>query len=175
MSKLEDLLAQLDDEAAEAIKAEFLAAQSKAARLERDLNVTKKGEFREKFPRAMAAYDKGRVSLPDDPSDDALLAFLKAKEEEYEDLGVPIPGATGRQEAEDEGDPSAAFGAPVGGGAPGPKVDYVREVLSAVRDNTPAGREKAALLLTNLNMEEGYQSPKLQKIVEELNAKPVRV
>jgi len=176
LSKLDDLLAQLEDgEAAEAIKAELLSAQTRAAKAERDLKITKP-ELREKFPRAMAAYDKGRVTLPDNPSDDALFEYLKNKEEEYADLGVPIPGVQNPVvEPTDDYDPADSFGSPVAGGAPAPKRDYVREVVEAIKTNTSDGREKAAQLLTELNVQEGFQSPKIEEITRRLNAKPIRL
>jgi hypothetical protein len=176
LSKLDEILAQLDDDTAAAVKAEVLAAEVRAAKAERDLKAAKRTDLREKFPRAMAAYDKGRVSLPDDPSDEALEACLKDKEEEYADIGVPIPGETVPDVRTDpeEADPAAAFGTPVAGGAPAPKRDYVREVIEIIKsDKSTEGRAKAASILTELNREEGFMSPKLAEIVEKLNARPI--
>lgn len=176
MSKLSDLLAQIeaeDPEAAEAIKAEMVTATNKSAALERDLKLMREPKFRNDYPRALAMIDKGKISLPDDPSDAALAAFLKGKEDEYAEAGVPIPGAAATPESAEPSDPASAFGEPVSGGQIAPKQDYVRDVVEKISKGGRTGREEAVTLLTQLNMEEGYNSPKIAEIAAKLNAKPI--
>lgn len=179
MSKLDEILAGLDEEEAAAIRAELDGAKAATALAERDLGVLRNAALRDKFPRAMAAYDKGRVTLPSDPSEEALIAYLTDKEEEYTDLGMPLPGKQEEPKEEPaaeptaESDPAAAFGAPVFGGAPAPSIDYVNDIKAAINERTEDGKAKAAELLHKLNVEEGYRSPKLQQLVQELNAKPI--
>jgi hypothetical protein len=126
VSELDDLLAELeDDETAEKIKAAFKAQEdqmaARQAKMDRDSKVTKEqAKLTQKFPRAMLAFEKGKFVLPDDPSDDALMAALKDKESELEDLGVPVPGAkaepTPPPKAEEDSDPAEAWGKDIGSG-----------------------------------------------------------
>ncbi len=126
MSDLDDLLAEIDDpDVAEKVKAKFTEQEGIMAKrqaiMDRDAKVAKEqAKLAQKFPRAMTAYQKGRLALPDDPSDDALVAALKAKEEELEDLGVPaspaplIDAARGRDD--DEEDPAGVWGQDISSG-----------------------------------------------------------
>lgn len=177
MSKLSDILAQIeeqDPEAAAAVKAEIAAASGKAAALERDLKLVRDPKFRTDYPRALAMIDKGKIKLPEDPSDEALAAFLRGKEDEYADAGVPIPGTQSPNlGSEEPPDPAAAFGDSVSGGQIAPKQDYVRDVVEKITKGGRKGREDAVTLLTELNMEEGFNSPKIAEIAAQLNAKPI--
>lgn len=124
MSDLDELLAEIDDpDVAEKVKAKFTEQEGIMAKrqaiMDRDAKVAKEqAKLAQKFPRAMTAYQKGRLTLPDDPSDDALVAALKAKEEELEDLGVPIVGTAPSAPAPvvDEEDPAGVWGQDISSG-----------------------------------------------------------
>ena len=86
MTDIKELIARIaegdDDAAAELEKVmadkDKAVANSQLLR-DRDKKVANDATFREKFPRAMAAHDKGRLTLPDDPSDEALLLASRVK------------------------------------------------------------------------------------------------
>jgi hypothetical protein len=86
------------------------------AKAQRDLTLAKSAELREKFPRAMSAYDKGYLNLGDDTSDTATLAALAAKEQELLDMGV---GVASPEPAEPEAPTGDVFGAARGAASPG--------------------------------------------------------
>jgi hypothetical protein len=144
MSALDELLAELEDpDLAEKVKGMFTAQEEVMAQrqaiMDRDAKVSKeKAKLAQKFPRAMVAFEKGRLTLPDDPSDDALVAALKAKEEELEDLGVPIQGAapSTKQTAEvDEDDPADSWGQDISSGRGDTSVhDILNDTIQLVED-----------------------------------------
>ncbi len=119
MSDINDILADLDPDQAEAIKAAFKAKDDEGARqialAQRDKRLATDKSLRSKYPLAASAFDEGDLTLPDDLSDDALEAALKGKQERLERMGLKPPAAG----EETEGDGAAAFGEPRGAAAPG--------------------------------------------------------
>ena len=145
MSELDDLLAEIEDpDLAEKFKAKFTEKDEALARTQaiaaRDSKVQKEqAKLAQKFPRAMSAFQKGRLSLPDDPSDEALVEALKAKEEELEDLGVPIPGAAPTPIVPDEEeDPAAAWGDDIGTGR---GENTTADLFNQVKDLAESGEQ----------------------------------
>jgi hypothetical protein len=133
MAELEELLQQVqdgEDGAVDALKT-FMAEKDRGAELktqllERDLKVQRSAELKGKYPRAMKAYFKGHMKLPDDPGDEALHEALAAKETELEDMGVPLgtegdsdPAETAPAVSGEGGEAPAGFGNPQGSGSPG--------------------------------------------------------
>ena len=124
MTDIKELIARIgegDDEAAAELEKVMAGKDQTIANVEllreRDKKVANDATFREKFPRAMAAHDKGRLTLPDDPSDEALLLALQGKEDELKDIGFEVPTPEEPAEAKVEEDKS---GAAAWSGSPGP-------------------------------------------------------
>ena len=149
MSTLDDLLSQIDDpDLAEEFKKYTEGITSEADKkvgvAARDAKVAREqAALAKKFPRAMlVAYPKGKLILPDDTSDEALIAALKEKEEELADMGVPIPGggAPPTPPAEDT-DGSSAWGEDPATGRGGVEVrDILNETLALAERNGPGDR-----------------------------------
>ncbi len=172
VAEIDELLDGLDDAQAEAIrealeKANVLAKDN--AKLQRDLKVRQDIGLRDKFPRAYLALEKSRFELGDAVEDKDVLAAFQAKEQELEDLGVPIPGAAAPQ-VPPTPDPAASFG-PAMGAAPAPQArDYVTEFMTAIRGTTNEDRERAAVILNEMN-KIAERDPKMREDIEELNAR----
>ena len=160
MSDLEDLLAEIDDpDVAEKVKAKFTEQEAvmtkRQALMDRDAKVQKEqAKLAQKFPRAMTAFSKGRLTLPDDPSDDALVAALKAKEEELEDLGVPIVGApTAAPVAEPDG--SEVWGEDVSSGRGDTTIhDLLNETIALAESGDHGSRLDIIANVAQMNPEQ---------------------
>ena len=162
MSELDDLLAEIDDpDVAEKVKAKFdeqnAVMAKRQALMERDAKVRQEqARLAQKFPRAMVAFNKGRFALPDDPSDDALVAALKAKEEELEDLGVPASvGKSSVQEpasATGEPDPASAWGEDISTGRGDTQtLDLMAQFAEKVESGDQLDRLDAISILSAIN------------------------
>jgi hypothetical protein len=171
MPELEDLIAVLEEEDPDTAQKlrERLDQVDELSRMlklkERDLKLATDKTLKEKYPRAMLALEKGRLRLPDDPSDEALLAVLKDKEEELADFGVVPPGEEKKvspvqetAQGSDAYDPASAFGEPVAGSPRTPERDIIREYKEAMALNTREGRIRASQLLAEMN-QMGFQRP----------------
>ena len=147
MTELDDLLADIDDpDVSEKIKAAFNAKDEALAQrqalMDRNAKVQREqGKLAAKFPRAMLAYNKGRFTLPEDASDDALVAALKAKEEELEDLGVPVTQQAAT-ETPVESDPAAAWGEDL---STGQGDTTTQDLFNQFRDSIESGDQNDRL------------------------------
>jgi len=165
LADIDELLARVaeGDEEAQAELKKLYSDRDKAVETQkqlrdRDKKIANDPSFREKFPRAMAAYDKGRLALPDDPSDEALSAALKAKEDELIDIGFEVPKsadakAEGEASVEEKPDPAKAWEGTSGAHSPGElhPDDGVNEVEKAMTE--PIGSREWANILYKANRE----------------------
>lgn len=172
MATIEELLATLqedDPEAAKALQDHLTAAatekeqaQKELARKTRDYDLATDQKYRERFPRAMMVFDKGRLTLEDELDKEALVKALNDKEEELAELGVPVPESKGaspppsapKAEAEkpSEEDPAKSWGEPIGGSPSTSAEDPVKDFWNAMRGTTEVDRRNAADALYALNL-----------------------
>ena len=176
MPTLDEILATLEEDDPDAAKAlreqiatvagekEQLAKQL-AAR-DRDYKLATDKTFRERYPRAMMVFDRGKLTLGDDLDAEGLAKALKDKEEELADLGVPLPAGrpsgdapqpTSEEESPKE-DPAQSWGEPVGGSPHTPEHDPVKDYWGGLRGTTETDRRKAVDALVELNRA-GEQRP----------------
>lgn len=105
MADLDELLADLDDDVAAQIRDQFKAKEEAAAKANAESNRVLKlktdADLRSKYPRAIRAYEADDLTLPDDLSDEALVAALAAKEKKLEAMGVPAGEEPPKAEAEE--------------------------------------------------------------------------
>lgn len=197
MPELKELLENVEDETvAEQIKAAFEAQQQSSeqekALLARDAKVAKESAtLSEKYPRAMIAYSKGRLQLPeDDPSDEALAETLKGKEQELEDLGVPIPSEekeepveksgekSGENQSAGEGEADKAKPEDIWGPDPstGRRDNSVEDALSKARnairydENTDPEQAQQEFITALREMNTNREMDKIEELTDELNS-----
>jgi hypothetical protein len=98
MSEIKELMARIaegDDDAQAELEKLFADKDSAAARdkalTAREMRLKTDAALKAKFPRALKAYEADDLNLPEDLSDDALVAALTAKEAKLEAMGVPAP------------------------------------------------------------------------------------
>jgi len=184
MSTIEELLATLAEDDPEAAKAlqDTLTANAteretlskQLAKKDRDYKLATDKSFRERYPRAMMVFDRGKLTLGDDLDEKALSEALKDKEEELADLGVPMPAASAPQpeakaEGEKKADPAESWGEPVGGSPHTPDKDPVKDWWEGLRGNTEADRGKAIQALVELNrMGEQRPEGKLWELADQM-------
>lgn len=183
MSRIEDVLATLDEEDAEAIRQELAekdALAKEKKRAERDLKLVSDDALKERFPRAWRAYQKKRLDLGDALEPDEVIAALKAKEEELAELGVPAsdappptqiqtPGAEG-DGGEGAVDPAEAWGTPVAGGQPSGARNLTQEFLESMKAESSTDRAKMAEVVGLMN--DGKRE-EIERLVDTLNAPPI--
>jgi hypothetical protein len=177
------LLQEGDESAADELKGLLATNAQKAAKAERELKMKTDTGLRERYPRALRAFDKGKLRLSDDMDDDAVIAALKDKEEEYAELGVPIDPALAQKPAtpvEDGGDmpvtPAVdAAKALAGGRGPtspgGQPRDLVAEYFDLMKGSTEHDRARANSILVELN--QTRQQDKIDQITAALEARPI--
>jgi len=191
MPTLDELLATLeedDPDAAKALREQLSTAAGEKDQLakqlaskNRELKLATDKSFRERYPRALMVFDRGKLQLPDDLDDAGLIKALAEKEEELADLGVPMPAAgasasgdkTPAKTEEPGGDPAESWGEPVGGSPRTTEKDPVKDYWEALRGTTNADRLKAFQAITELNRQ-GEQRPEgklweLAKQMEEVD------
>lgn len=178
MSELEELLADLDPDKAEAIKQKLAKAEANERALaekERDLKLAT-GTFKKDYPRAWKAYEKGRLNLKDALTDDEIVAALRDKENELAELGVPLTSET-----DDSASPTTpaqasspveeAFGEPVNAGGPPKGRNYVAEYMDAIGGSTIHDQAKANTILVELN--KLRRKDDIEEITRRLEARPI--
>lgn len=186
MPTIDELLATLaedDPEAAKALQDQLTAnatekeqLSKQLAKRDRDYKLATDKTFRERYPRAMVVFDKGKLSLGDDLDNEGLATALKDKEEELADLGVPLPQSgtppvsEGKPEGEKQPDPAASWGEPVGGSPHTPDKDPVKDYWEAMRGSTSTDRRKAVEALVELNrMGEQRPEGKLWDLADQMS------
>lgn len=154
MPELDEVLADLDEDQQAAIRAALKAkedalsqVQAEAQAKERALKIKTDDEFAKKYPRAIDAIRKGKIT---DPGDDEALA---AKEAEYESLGVADPFAA-RTAPEPPADPAAGWGAATEGGSTAPPMDIGTRLTEAME----TGKGLDIVQLQHIAQEERQQA-----------------
>lgn len=189
MAEVEELLAQAADGSEEAIEQlkTLLAEKDKEARLARlELKLTKDKDLRERYPRAIRAYERGRLKISEDMTEEDLVRVLGDKEEELAELGVPLREASEEPQMQAKSEPESttapesasapdraqalagAFGA---SGPAGQARDLATEFEEALRGSTQHDRARAWRILVELQKPEHRHQ--IERIVEKLQAPPI--
>jgi hypothetical protein len=178
------LAAEGDEEAQAEIKNLFSSKEREATIAKRDLKLKTDATLRDRYPRALRAWDKGKLKLTEDMTEDALIDALKDKEDEYAELGVPVgdpsaapptpvvePVASG----ESASDPAQALAGGKAASSPGGQPrDMVTEFFDALKGPTPHDRARAFAILPELNKTEGGKD-KIRQITSMLEASDIVV
>jgi len=197
LATIEELLATLQEDDPEAAKAlqdaltaaatEKETAQKELARKTRDYEMATDQKYRERFPRAMMVFDKGKLTLEDGLDQEGLIKALNDKEEELADLGVPIPGtpavsapptaAKPKAEEPPAEDPAKSWGEPVGGSPHTPAEDPVKDFWNGLRGSTNKDRTDMADALYALNLmghgkSDRPDNDKIKEIAREMGKDP---
>jgi hypothetical protein len=174
------LVSEGDEDAQAEIRERFASAEREKAIVARDLKLKTDATLKERYPRALRAYEKGRLRLTDDMDEAAMLEALKDKEEELAELGVSVepvaPAATPEGEdvpvkpVEDD-DPAKALSGARGAGSPGGQPrDLVAEWADAMKGTTKHDRAKANAILVELN-NFGQKNPeRAQQMMDQINS-----
>ncbi len=186
MATIEELLqlaAEGDEDAQEQIKRLFNEKDQKVANAERDLKLKTDDKLRERYPRAIRAWEKGRLKLGDDLNETDLLDILKDKEDEYAELGVPVETKTetevvpaptdGDGVVITDNDPAKALSGGKGPSSPGGSPrDYVAEFFDGMKGSTTHDQARAFALLPELNKTPEGKA-KIAQITKMLEARPI--
>lgn len=187
MKSIEELLqlaAEGDEEAQAEIKARFEATQQESLSAKRELKLKTDSTLKERYPRALRAWEKGKLRLSENMTEDELLDALREKEEEYAEMGVPVnlqPAATEQQPPtgepggdgdDDNDDPARALAGAGGSAGPaGQPRDHVAEYFDALAGSTTHDRARANRILVELQKPELRH--KIEEITRRLEAPPI--
>jgi len=187
MKSIEELLqlaAEGDEEAQAEIKARFEATQQESLSAKRELKLKTDNTLKERYPRALRAWEKGKLRLSENMTEDELLDALREKEEEYAEMGVPVnlqPAATEQQPPtgepggdgdDDNDDPARALAGAGGSAGPaGQPRDHVAEYFDALAGSTTHDRARANRILVELQKPELRH--KIEEITRRLEAQPI--
>jgi len=187
MKSIEELLqlaAEGDEEAQAEIKARFEATQQESLSAKRELKLKTDSTLKERYPRALRAWEKGKLRLSENMTEDELLDALREKEEEYAEMGVPVnlqPAATEQQPPtgepggdgdDDNDDPARALAGAGGSAGPaGQPRDHVAEYFDALAGSTTHDRARANRILVELQKPELRH--KITEITRRLEAQPI--
>jgi hypothetical protein len=188
MKSIEELLqlaAEGDEEAQAEIKARFEATQQESLSAKRELKLKTDNTLKERYPRALRAWEKGKLRLSENMTEDELLDALREKEEEYAEMGVPVnlqPAATeqhpptgehGGDDDDDDPDDDPAKALAGAGGSAGPAGqprDHVAEYFDALAGSTIHDRARANRILVEL--QKPALKHKITEITRRLEARP---
>ena len=185
MKSIEELLqlaAEGDEEAQAEIKARFEATQQESLSAKRELKLKTDNTLKERYPRALRAWEKGKLRLSENMTEDELLDALREKEEEYAEMGVPVnlqPAATEQHPPtgehggdDDDDDPAKALAGAGGSAGPaGQPRDHVAEYFDALAGSTTHDRARANRILVELQKPELRH--KIEEITRRLEAQPI--
>ena len=187
MKSIEELLqlaAEGDEEAQAEIKARFEATQQESLSAKRELKLKTDSTLKERYPRALRAWEKGKLRLSENMTEDELMDALREKEEEYAEMGVPVnlqPAATEQQPPtgepggdgdDDNDDPARALAGAGGSAGPaGQPRDHVAEYFDALAGSTTHDRARANRILVELQNTELRH--KIDEITRRLEAPPI--
>lgn len=182
IEELLNLAAEGDEDAQAEIKERFTAKERESLSAKRELKLKTDQNLKERYPRALTAWEKGRLKITDDMTEDDLIEALRDKEDELAELGVPI-GAQKAQSAEtslpasgdeddENDDPAQALGgARAASGPGGMGRDLVSEFEEAVHGPTRHDQQKAWRILVELQKPEHQE--KIREITRRLEAPPI--
>lgn len=184
---LEELLvlaAEGDEEAQAEIKERFAAKEREHLSAKRDLRLKTDATLRERYPRALRAWEKGRLKITDDMTEDDLIEALREKEDELAELGVPLSEQTAKatpeeaitagsaEKAASEDDPAKALaGARASSSPAGQGRDLLAEFEEAVHGPTIHDRQRAWRILTE--MQKDPYKEKVKAATKRLEAPPI--
>jgi hypothetical protein len=169
---LDDLADVLDPEQLAAVRARVGETDSTLARTQRDLALLRNPQTLTDYPRAAQALKLGVIDLGDAVTPEAVSERMKAEEAKLEALGVPVSAAPAAAPAPaTSDDPTAALASLQRGVAPPVARDLPREYIEAVGGTTEQDRERAAVILlemNNLGMKE-----EISALSERLGGRPI--
>jgi hypothetical protein len=172
-----ELVAAGDEEAGGRLKAMLGSKDREAAILKRDIRLKTDATLRERYPRALRAYDKGKLKLTDDMDDNSLVDLLKEVESDYAEMGVPVEAHTAASGTPVEpvvvaSDPALALSGGRAAGSPGGSPrDLVAEYFDAAKGSTVHDQARANNILVELN--QTRQRDKIDQITRSLEARPI--
>lgn len=182
IDELIELAASGDEEAAQELKNRYVAKEREAATAARNLKLKTDPTLKERYPRALRAFEKGHLKITEDMGDDALAEALQAEETKLAELGVPVepfaPQAAATTPAGDDGAEAPTDGArALAGGkaasSPGGQPrDLVAEYFDALKGSTIHDRAKANTILVELNRTPQGKE-KVKEITRSLEARPI--
>jgi hypothetical protein len=171
------LVAEGDEEAAGELRTLLGSKDREAALARRDLKLKTDVTLKERYPRALRAFDKGRLKFTDNMSEAEMLDALRDKEEELAELGVAVDPPTSASGAPVEPvavetDPAKALSGGKAASSPGGSPrDLVAEYFDAMKGSTEHDRAKANNILVELN--QAKQQDKIDQITRSLEARPI--
>jgi len=184
MKSIEELLqlaAEGDEEAQAEIKTRFEATQQASLSAKRELKLKTDSTLKERYPRALRAWEKGKLRLSEGMTEDELLDALREKEEEYAEMGVPVnlqpaateqPPPTSEPGGDGDDDPAKALAGAGGSAGPaGQPRDHVAEYFDALAGSTTHDRARANRILVELQKPELRH--KIDEITRRLEAQPI--
>ena len=182
IQELIQLVAEGDEEAQEELVKVLQQSQQGEAAAKRDLKLKTDKTLRDRYPRALRAFDAGKLRLTDDMDDDAVVRALEEKEDEYASIGVPIepivasaPVETpaGGAQSTPAADPAEAL---TGGGATsgpgGTPRDYVYEIVELMNKGTTV-HDQAEWQKRLVELNKSGQKEKIAQITALLEARPI--
>lgn len=180
IDELIQLAAEGDEDAQAELRDRFNAAEREKAQVARDLKLKTDTRLRELYPRALKAYERGKLKL-DDLDDDAMVAMLKEQEEFFAEMGVPVEAPTqaapvvatedGDMPVKPVDDPAKAVSGVRGASSPGGQPrDLVAEWVDAMKGSTTHDRAKANKILVELNAFGQNNPERAQQMMDQINA-----
>ncbi len=183
IDELMQAVAEGDEEAQTELRERFLTVEQDKARVARDLKLKTDTTLRERYPRALRAWEKGKLKLADDMDDAALVEALKEQEEFFAEMGVPVetsPAQAASPATDPEGgevpvkpvdDPAKALAGGRAAQSPGGQPrDYVAEWMDAMKGSTIRDRERANAIIVELNAFGQRNPERAQAMMDQINA-----
>ena len=181
VEELITLIAEGDESAQTELTNLLANSNREAAIAKRDLRLKTDEKLRERYPRALRAWEKGHLSFADSVSEDEMAEMLRSKEDEYASLGVPIdtqpasapaPVVETVQTEDGSGDPAQALAGGKAASSPGGQPrDLVAEYFDALKGSTIHDQARANAVLVELN--KSGQQDKIGQITHQLEARPI--
>ena len=185
LAELIELVEAGDEAAKEELRNLVGRKEQDAAKAARELKLKTDATLRDRYPRALRAYDRGKLQLAIDLDDAGVVEALKEQEEYLAEMGVPLefqaaPAPTGEEGEEDvpvkatEADPAKALAGGKAASSPGaPPRDYVSEAIQGYKHGTTkADINKAHQALVLLNQNPATRA-RVKEITRELEAQPI--
>jgi len=181
LNELLDLIEAGDEDAKQRLRDMLSTKDQEVGQAKRALALKTDDKLRERYPRALRAWEKGHLRLEGTLTDEEMVEALKAEEEKLAELGVPIStSASAEVVATKEEpvpvaptqDPAKALAGTGGGSGPGGSPrDLFSEYMEAIKGTTKTDRYKANRILVELN-QTGRQA-EIKRITDSVAASPI--
>jgi hypothetical protein len=172
------LAAEGDEEAQTEIRTRFQAVERDKAVAARDLKLKTDPKIKERYPRALRAYEKGKLTFTDDQDEAAVLEALRDQEDYLAEMGVPVETSASTpvvaavvESGDGANDPAQALSGGRAASSPGGQPrDLVAEWADAMKGSTIHDQARAHGILVELN--QSGQKDKIAQITRSLEARP---